>query len=442
MGLCYAPDCNHTNKNACKMFKFPTDVTLMKKWEKLLRSDRTPTKFSVVCSCHFKNGEKENLPTIFDHNHLKLFKFSSPEKPKRKNIDPNEVLAVNLVSESINASSNISSQVESSSNILQAENYFLKQEITMLQTKLQNLKLSFGIEHIQENNKLLLMYTGLPQIGLFNKLFDLLNQFDIAYYSNWEVQKISKENQLLLCLMKLKLNLLHEDLAVRFGISSSSITNIFLTWLDALHYVLFENMLLKRFPSSAKNETCMPSAFSSFTNCRIVLDCTEVYTAVPTRLDKQRATYSSYKHRNTLKGLVGVSPNGTITFLSKLYGGNTSDKKIVERSNVLNVVQAGDLILADKGFLISDILPAGVSLNIPPFLVQSQFTVEEINRTTAIARARIHVERAIQRIKIFKILHSIPAKFRPNASKIFQVCGCLANFNFPLLKELEPMYNL
>ncbi|KAF5298047.1 hypothetical protein FQA39_LY11815 [Lamprigera yunnana] len=101
------------------MFKFSLDVTLMKKCEKLLRrSNRTPTKFSVLCSCHFKIGQKENLPTIFEHNKLKLFQFSSPEKQKRKkicsygnpgpssNIDTNEVLTVE-------------SQVENSSNILE-----------------------------------------------------------------------------------------------------------------------------------------------------------------------------------------------------------------------------------------------------------------------------------------------------------------------------------
>ncbi|KAJ8950154.1 hypothetical protein NQ314_008007 [Rhamnusium bicolor] len=98
-------------------------------------------------------------------------------------------------------------------------------------------------------------------------------------------------------------------------------------------------------------------------------------------------------HRNTLKGLVGVAPNGTITFLSNLYVGNTSDKNIVKHCGVLTSFLAGDLILADKGFLIQDLLPPGVLLNIPPFLMKAQFSPEEARQTVTIARARIHVER-------------------------------------------------
>ena len=41
-------------------------------------------------------------------------------------------------------------------------------------------------------------------------------------------------------------------------------------------------------------------------------------------------------------------------------------------------LQAGDLILADKGFMIHDLVPKDVFLNLPPFLARkSQFTKEE-----------------------------------------------------------------
>jgi len=32
------------------------------------------------------------------------------------------------------------------------------------------------------------------------------------------------------------------------------------------------------------------------------------------------------------------------------------------------------MVLADKGFVIQDLMSAGVSVNVPPFLVPSQFT--------------------------------------------------------------------
>ncbi|KAF2899394.1 hypothetical protein ILUMI_06781 [Ignelater luminosus] len=57
----------------------------------------------------------------------------------------------------------------------------------------------------------------------------------------------------------------------------------------------------------------------------------------------------------------------------------------------------GDLVIAEKGFLISDLLPPGVTLNSPPF-------PEQVAMTTNIARAGIHVEQAIRRIEAYRIL--------------------------------------
>ena len=42
--------------------------------------------------------------------------------------------------------------------------------------------------------------------------------------------------------------------------------------------------------------------------------------------------------------------------------------RIVQQSGLLNHFVPGDMIMVDKGFLIQDILPNGVSRNIPPFL--------------------------------------------------------------------------
>lgn len=87
----------------------------------------------------------------------------------------------------------------------------------------------------------------------------------------------------------------------------------------------------------------------------------------------QKSTYSNYKHYHTLKALVGVSPN-VVTFCSDLFPGSTSDKMITLHSGLLTQLECGDL--ADKGFLIRDILPIGIHLNIPSFLDTLQFTKE------------------------------------------------------------------
>ena len=58
-----------------------------------------------------------------------------------------------------------------------------------------------------------------------------------------------------------------------------------------------------------------------------------------------------------MKVIVGVGPNGVITYVGKLYPGSISDKSIVQQSGPLKHFVPGDLILADKGFVIQDIAP-------------------------------------------------------------------------------------
>ena len=64
--------------------------------------------------------------------------------------------------------------------------------------------------------------------------------------------------------------------------------------------------------------------------------------------------------------------------------------------------------MVDCGFDIESELPAGVSLNIPPFLNgKDQLTLGEETTTRKIASVRVHVERAISRIKNYRILHQV-----------------------------------
>jgi len=53
--------------------------------------------------------------------------------------------------------------------------------------------------------------------------------------------------------------------------------------------------------------------------------------------------------------LIGISPGGLITYISKLYGGRASDKAIFEQSNLIELMQKPDAVMVDKGFLIDDI---------------------------------------------------------------------------------------
>lgn len=324
-----------------------------------------------------------------------------------------------------------------SSIVVDAENYFLQKDNEELKLKLNNLSIAFTYENLSQNDDLINSYTGLPSNAVFMALYNLVKNVELNYYLKWTVETISKPDQILMTLIKLRHNFPHFDLSVRFKCSKSTVSNIIITWINILHNTLFSKFM-KEMPSRFKNKACLPNAFKLFPNCRVIIDCTEIYTSVSRQsMNIQRDTYSSYKHRNTWKVLIGIAPNGVVTFVSSLYPGSTSDKIITLKSGILEQLIPGDVVMADKGFLIGDILPPEVSLNIPPFLDTPQFTPQQIIQTESIAKARIHIERAIQRIKCYKILDFIPFTMLKQAEYIFKVVAALTNLHRPLLQEVR-----
>jgi len=93
-------------------------------------------------------------------------------------------------------------------------------------------------------------------------------------------------------------------------------------------------------------------------------------------------------------------------------------------------------VLADRGFIIQALLnERHVKLNISPFLNgRARFTPQEEIRTKQIARLRIHVERAIERVKKFRLLGKrIPLSLSSVINQLVFVACCLVNFQNPLV---------
>ena len=87
-----------------------------------------------------------------------------------------------------------------------------------------------------------------------------------------------------------------------------------------------------------------------------------------TDLKARAQTWSNYKHHNTVKFLIGITPQGTISFISKGWGGRVSDQHLTEKCGLLERLLPGDVLLADRGFNIQE--SAGVycaEVKIPPF---------------------------------------------------------------------------
>ena len=62
------------------------------------------------------------------------------------------------------------------------------------------------------------------------------------------------------------------------------------------------------------------------------------------------------KSHNTAKNLISITPQGTIYFISKGWGGRASDQHITENSTFLKYVVYNDGITADRCFNIVETL--------------------------------------------------------------------------------------
>lgn len=76
-------------------------------------------------------------------------------------------------------------------------------------------------------------------------------------------------------------------------------------------------------------------------------------------------------------------------------------KTITQSSGLIELLEPGDNIMADRSFDIGDILSSkGITINFPPFLGgEKQLSGRKVEHTRRIAALRIHVERAVGRMK-------------------------------------------
>ena len=133
------------------------------------------------------------------------------------------------------------------------------------------------------------------------------------------------------------------------------------------------------------------------------IDATEIRVQKPTLSEFQQMTFSNYKNTNMYKVLIGISPSGAITFASKVYPGAISDTELTIKCGILDLLNSGDSLMANRGFTIqNELILIGIKLNIPPLLCgKTQLSGKEMVETRRIVSLRIHVERAMERIKIF-----------------------------------------
>ena len=267
---------------------------------------------------------------------------------------------------------------------LREENTIVYEELSRLQEKTKNLtdkldNTQFGVLFLKKNSNAkenFLFYTGLPTSDDFDWLVDLVQEHVP------DRKSIDVPNQILLTLMKLKLNLRHQDLAIRFGLTERLVSTVIGTCLPILSACL---KFLINWPDKEPCVKHLPKPFkTTYPKTRVIIDCTEIFIERPSNLTARAQTWSNYKHHNTMKILVGITPTGSISYLSTCWGGRASDKHITQADDFLTYLEYGDQVLADQGFLIDEeVANCGAELIMPSFTKGkkqlSQRDVEELH---------------------------------------------------------------
>ena len=294
---------------------------------------------------------------------------------------------------------------------------------------------AFRATMIQGNDALTRVYTGLPSWPVFFHLVMFLTPFAKPNLSF----SLMIEDEIFLTLVRLRLALIYEDLAHRFDISVASVSRIFQKWVD----IMFAKLrFLIAWPQRDIIRQNMPPLFKSlYPKCCCIIDCSEIFINIPSSYSARSKTYSDYKKHNTIKFLIGVTPCGSICFLSQCWGGRVSDKNLTQQSGFFRKLDRGDVVLADRGFtLTEDFAVHGARLELPAFSRgKTQLTQCEVEKSKQLSMVRIHVERVIGLLKnkftilkgplpvdVLKHKHDIEVA---NIDKLLVVCSALTNLN-------------
>ena len=351
-----------------------------KTWTKLLSwQNYTVNANTRICSNHFKFGR----PTDVDpHPTLYLRGYSEQVGIKRKPPADRSVFAsvvncatqkrakltVTEITETKTRNENKSSSMANKENCKYKtvgcqvsseceEMKYLKEQIESLkeQIRIKDLqtRTTFTFDSIKQSDALVKLYTGCPSSEMFYFIVDKVKPHSskLQYYRGQisheskkyqqsptipgcqtkpgPKRRVTLENEILMTLMRIRLDLKIDDLAFRFGISSSHASNTVSTMISFLSREL-EPLIY--WPTAEQTLAYNSKHFSgNLANVEGIIDCTEQKISKPSLSKAQYQTYSTYKSSNTLKKLVICTKSGSLSYISPSFGGSASDRFITEQ---------------------------------------------------------------------------------------------------------------
>ncbi|XP_057690824.1 uncharacterized protein LOC130915103 [Corythoichthys intestinalis] len=440
---CVAVGCTNREdkRRDLKFYRIPREPERRARWTAAIRRENwAPNHHHRLCSSHFISGKKNDnprspdyVPSIFSYKKSSVKrarkemaeKSASRQKSKTKrqeNFRRNNAVDALLdlskkccreqsvcqdVEVAVEAGPNVNAPVDmgTQTSCTMDDIASLEKECRRLRTENLELKRKLSESSFDEsgftneNSAKVTNFTGLPCLAVLMAIFELVKP-------HMTERRVSKFQQVIICLLKMKFFINNDFLACLFKLSSSTVSRIFLDNIELLYKYAVPALVF--WPDGDIIRQSLPACFyGEFKNCTSIIDCVEFFIAIPSDLQTQAQTYSQYKSHNTIKFLISITPQGHISFISKGWGGRTSDKYVTDHSGYLDKLKRGDVVLADRDFDVANsIALRHATLHIPRS--KSQLDTMDVSETRKIANVRIHVERVLEMVrKKMSVLNSV-----------------------------------
>uniref|UniRef100_A0A1A8PKY3 THAP-type domain-containing protein n=1 Tax=Nothobranchius rachovii TaxID=451742 RepID=A0A1A8PKY3_9TELE len=210
----------------------------------------------------------------------------------------------------------------------------LLEEHKHLENEFAELKLA---EKYLKDDEKVKYYTGLPNFSTFQVLLHNVMPF-LPFLPHGEA-KLSHFQMVLLTFMRLKLGLPMEHISGLFGLQPATANAAFEDTISVLYACLAS---LVSWPDRERLGSSMPQQFmETFEG---------VFTVIVECFDVSIETPSDVQATLRLKYLIGISPQGVISFVSSGLTGCMSDREIAQSCGLLDYLLVGDIVLAGRGF--------------------------------------------------------------------------------------------
>ena len=100
-----------------------------------------------------------------------------------------------------------------------------------------------------------------------------------------------------------------------YGLSTSTVSGII---SDVIGVMYIRMTPFVAWPERADLRKTMSMQFGKYfgNTCAVIIDCFEVFIDRPSNLRARAETGSLYKHHNTVKFLIGITPQGTVSYIT------------------------------------------------------------------------------------------------------------------------------